>query len=285
MKKVTLSTIALSILISSGCVFAEEVTIQPVSLAVPLTASVVPSNMNGDVVVPVVPEISSVYSVTEKAEVIKVTSLEKMKARGSQLIKERVSALNGNAVQIAKSKGLTPEQKTMFATKINTKVSELNALGVKISTSPDASSTKVLVGSIFSDFRIYAIVIPQIRLEKRIYELQNHSTKLNETFVKVQTNIDTYKAKGKDVTVWQKGLDDAKVLVASETQKLPLLLAQITALKPSDYGTTSKATIESVNKSVKAVAVDFQSIHKKVKRPEFMRALKKSMTSTTTVIN
>lgn len=285
MKKVTLSTLALSIVLVSGSVFAEEVSIQPISVAVPLTATVAVSPATADVVVPSVPEISSVSSVVEKAEVLTTKNLAKLKARGIQLIKERINTLNANAVQIEKSKGLSIEQKATFNTVITTKVSELNTLSAKISASTDASSTKVLVTSIFNDFRIYAIVIPQIRLEKRIYELQNHATKLNETFVKVQTNIDSQKAKGKDVTVWQKGLDDAKTLVASDTQKLPILLTQIQALTPSSYGTTSKTTIESVNKSIKAVALDFQSINKKVKRPEFMRTLKKSMTSSSTEIH
>jgi hypothetical protein len=73
------------------------------------------------------------------------------------------------------------------------------------------------------------------------------------------------------------------MLVATDTQKLSALLIKINALQPADYGTTSKAVIESVNKDVRSIAKDFQSINRKVMRPEFLRNLPKpARTSTST---
>jgi hypothetical protein len=292
MKKVIASTVLLGLVFSVSSVFA-EVGIQalsaeapvPTLYANPVVTSVVVSP-SADVVIPQTPEVTSVLPVIEKAEVIKITNLTKMKARGLQLIKDRINSLNANATPIANSKGLTIDQKSAFASFFNGKIADLNAVGVKIASSTDATTTKSLSSSIFTDFRIYGVLIPQLRLEKRIYELQNHATKLStDTFVKVQTRIDEFKAKGKDVTVWQKNLDDTKTLVASGTQKLSTLLIQINALQPSNYGTTSKATIESVNKNIRMIAQDFQSINKKVKRPIFLRimptAVKNNLASTT----
>lgn len=253
MKKILLPTIFASLLLSTASVFAE---------------------VSSDVVLPTTPSITSVAPVSEFMPTIKVEKLDKMKARGAQLIKERINSLNANAQAVAASKGLTVEQKAAFATFFSGKIAELTALGVKIAQGADATTTKPLVNSIFTDFRIYAIVLPQVRLEKRIYELQNHVVKLTETFTKVQTKIDEQKAKGKDVTVWQKGLDDAKTLVTTDTQKLSTLFTQISALKPSDYGTSSKAVIDSVNKGVKEVAKDFNSIGRKVRRPEILHKVK-----------
>lgn len=227
-----------------------------------------------DVMVPVTPEVTAVLPVIEKAEIIKTTSLEKMKSRGAQLIKERVNSLNSNAEAIAKSKALTAEQKSAFASFFNGKILDLNTLGGKIASSTDATTTKALVSSIFTDYRIYGVLIPQLRLEKRLYELQAHATKLGDTFVKVQARITEFKNKGKDVTVWQKNLDDAKALVATDTTKIQNLLIQINALQPVNYGTTSKAVIESVNKDTKAIARDFESINRKVMRPSYLMNIK-----------
>jgi hypothetical protein len=287
MQKVIVSTVLLGLAFSASSVFAENEITAPTAYAVPVSAPVTTSAQimqSADVVVPSTPEVTSVLPVVEKTEVIKTTSLEKIKARGLQLIKERINALTSNANAIANSKALTAEQKTAFATYFSGKVAELNATGIKISSSTDATTTKTLISSIFTDFRIYAVVVPQSRLQKRIYELQNHSVKLAETFAKVQTNIDAFKAKGKDVTVWQKNLDDAKLLVASDTQKLPILLAQINALKPADYGTSSKTTIESVNKGVRSIASDFQGVARKVRRPEILKSLKKVSVSAATSV-
>jgi hypothetical protein len=274
MKKIIVSSVLLGALMSTSSVFAEETAV-PTLYAAPVAVSAVTTTaVNADVVVPVTPEVTSVYPVLEKVETLKVVSIDKMKARGAQLLKERINSLNVNAEAIAKSKALTAEQKSAFAGFFTGKILELNTLGGKIASSTDATSTKALVSSIFTDHRIYGVLIPQIRLEKRLYELQAHSVKLNDTFVKVQARITEFKNKGKDVTVWQKNLDDAKVLVATDTTKIQNLLVQINALQPSSYGTTSKSVIESVNKGTKAIANDFQSINRKVMRPSYLMNMK-----------
>lgn len=286
MKKVIVSTTLLGLALSATSVFAEagEIAV-PTLYSVTATTAVTASTSaksSADIIVPATPEVTSVGRIIEKEEIIKTTVLSKMKARGLQLIKERINFLKANSKPIANSNALTADQKTVFATFFSGKITELTTLGSTISSSTDATTTKSLISSIFTDFRIYGVLVPQIRLQKRIYELQNHTTKLTETFTKIQTRIDEFKAKSKDVTVWQKNLDEAKVLVTTDTQKLSALLTQISALKPSDYGTTSKMTIEAVNKGVREVARDFQSINKKVKRPEFLRTNKTVNVNATT---
>ena len=245
MKKTLLSTLALTLAFSGVSVFADT----------------------GDTIIPIAPEISAVANVTENSGTISATSLVRIKAHGAQLIKERINSLQSNLHAITASKTLTTDQKASFTTIVNTNVAGLNSLQASIAAGVDASSTKGLVNSIFTNFRIYGIVIPQIRLEKRINDLQNHSQKLSDTFIKVQANIDTAKGKGKDVTVWQKSLDDAKMLVANDMYSLSNLMVKVTALKPSDYGTTSKSVIASVNTDMKNITKDFSSIVKNVRRP------------------
>jgi hypothetical protein len=259
MKKVITSLIVAGLSISTIGVFAETVS-------------------GTDINVPSVPMVDSVRATVENTETLQGKSLRWVKLKSSLLIKERINSLNANATIIAKSQKLTTEQKAAFATFFSGKVTELTALGVKIASSTDATSTKTLTASIFTDFRIYGIVLPQVRLEKRIYELQNHGVSLTEVFAKVQKAIDAQKARGKDVSVWQANLDATKTLVVKDTEKLSLLLTQISSLKPSDYGTTSKATIESVNSGVRSIAKDFQSVRGKLRRPEIL----KNMTATTT---
>ncbi len=260
MKKRIISTIAFGVALSFTSAFAES----------------------GDVIVPTIEIPSSITPVTERAESMGVKTLSRIKARGAQLIKERVNSLNQNAVAVANAKGLTADQKTAYAMFFTGKIGELNALGVQIASSTDASSTKALVSSIFTDFRIYAVVLPQVRLQKRIYELQNHTVKLSETFAKIQVKIDEEKAKGKDVSVWQKNLDDAKMIVATDTAKLSSLMTQINALKPSDYPTTSKSVIEATNSGIKSVAKDLNTLGKKVRRPILKKIITNASTTQTT---
>ncbi len=279
MKKRFLSTVIIGVALSGVSAFAEEgnVTAVPTLYAMPVATSQVEMK---DVSIPNISIPSSVYPVTERAEVIGAKTLTRIQARGAQLINERVKSINQNAEAVAKAKGLTDDQKSAFAMFFSGKVGELNVLGTKIASSTEASSTKALVGTIFTDFRIYSVVLPQVRLQKRIYEVQNHIAKISEKFVNIQANIDAEKLKGKDVSVWQKNLDDAKALVVTDTTKLSTLMTQINALKPSDYGTTSKAVITEVNSGIRSIAKDINSIGKKVRKPEYMRKVVNSATTT-----
>lgn len=282
MNKKIISLVVGGILLSSVNVYAEEAVVTTTATPVAVTLSVTPVMEDATVVVPVVSIPSSVGPVTERSEVIGAKNIERIKARGAQLIKERVNSLMQNKTAVEKSKGLTAEQKLAFAAFFDGKVLELTTLGTKIASSTEASSTKMLVESIFSEHRIYAVVLPQVRLQKRIYEVQNHIGKVNESLAKVQTNIDYAKSKGKDVTAWQKSLDDAKMLVATDTVKLSALMTKISAMKLSDYPTNSKMMIKEVNSGVQSIAKDINTVSKKVRRPAYMKEMRTS-TSTPAV--
>jgi hypothetical protein len=228
------------------------------------------NELRPDISMPSAPEISKVESVTERAESFYSRSISRIQSRASALIRERINSLNANAQAISASKTLTTEQKLSLTTILSSNVTGLTALKASIASSTEASSTKALTESIFTNFRIYGIVIPQVRLEKRVFDLQNHSQKLSDLFVKVQSNIDEAKTKGRNVAVWQKSLDDAKVLVANDMAKLASLLPKLTTLTPATYGTTSKAIIDSVNLDLKNVAKDFNSISKTLRRPAYL---------------
>ena len=251
MKKTLFTTLMLGVAFSGVSVFAES-----------------------DVVIPSSPFVTSVSPVAEKEEKISQGRHVKVQSRGNNLIVERINSLNATVKVITADKTLTTEQKAALTAIATTNSTGLTTLQALIASSTDATTTKALISSIFTHFRIYGIVIPQIRLEKRIYDLQNHSQKLSDTFLKVQTKIDEAKVKGKDVTVWQKSLDDAKILVANDMNTLATLFMKVSALKPVDYGTSSKATIEQVNTTLKSVLKDFNTIRKNLHRPAFLNSRK-----------
>jgi heat shock protein HslJ len=251
MKKTLFTTLILGIAFSGVSVFADT-----------------------DVVIPSSPALTAVSPVTEKEEIAVSTRYNKIQLRGNILITERINSLNANAKVIAADKTLTAEQKNALSALITTNITGLTALRASLASSTDATSTKALVSSIFTNFRIYGIVVPQIRIEKRIYDLQNHTQKLSDTFLKVQAKIDEAKGKGKDVAVWQKSLDDSKILVANDMNTLATLFTTVSALKPADYGTSSKATIEQANTTLKSVLKDFNSIKKNLHRPTMVSSRK-----------
>lgn len=234
---------------------------------------------NDDVVIPSAPSVSVVSSLDEKGDSINERTLRRMssstmvfmlKSRGNTLINERLSSIESNKALIASNAKLTQGQKDIIIGQLSKSTALLNGIKTSLASSTDASSTKALVNSIYTSARVYGIVIPQARLEKRFYDLENHTKTLSETFLKVQIKIDEAKAQGKDVTVWQKSLDDAKMLVANDMNSIATALPKVIALTPQDYGTTSKAVIESANATLKTIVKDFASIKKSVHKPSLM---------------
>ncbi len=266
MKKIILSTLLFSTTIITSSAFA----------------------MSEDSVhIPSAPYLSTVYTVTENKEEVPVTrnTITKAKYRAEKLISERIKSLNSNASAITDSKNLTNEQKATLSTYITGNITQLTELKSSIGSSTDATSTKLLIDSIFKDFRIYGIVIPKVRLDSRIYQLKKHADTLSLSFSKVQTKIDESKLRGKDITSWQKGLDEAKMLVAQDMFKLDELLKKTTSLTPANYGTTSKAVIDEVNREIKVISRDFNTVVNKVRKPYNLKNIQvqasASSTSTT----
>lgn len=234
-----------------------------------------------DPVIPTVPVGTTISAQSEGSATISSSKLSRIQATGAKLISQRLTSLNSLTTQINAS-NLTSDQKTPLTTSISTQISGLTSLGTQISSAADASSTKILVQSIMSSFRIYSVFIPQIKLEKRINELQNHILKLNAVFTKVQANINIAKTKGKDTTAWQTNLTAAQTTVGNDTTQLSTLMTNISAMKPSDYPTTSKTIISATNTGIKSVVSDLKGISMKVKNPNAHTEMNANASSTVT---
>ena len=272
MKKTFISVLAIGTLLSAGVVFAEDRGDNRDDIRMPSLSAVTHVNFDS--------HSDDSKKEDKHRENKNSNSLVRLQARGIQLINARISDLQSNEKAITKSQ-LGVDQKAALFSIINTNVLGLTALKTAIGTSTDATSTKALIDSVYTKFRIYGVVIPQIRLEKRIYDLQNHVTKLSDSFIKVQARIDEYKGKGRDVSVWQKNLEEAKLLVATNVGKLAALMVQAQSLKPSDYGTSTKATIEAINVGIKAVAKDFNTIQKTINKPKMSNGVHATSTPLT----
>ena len=227
-------------------------------LAVPLVFSSGVALADDLSIVPAEPSITIPTLVTETVTTAG-DSLLKIKATGARLIADRTHALNKLKAKIQSSK-LTIEQKSTLIAKIDDRVVKLNALAGTIKTGTDASSTKQEVNSIFTDYRIFAVFIPQINFDWDILALNNYTVKLPVVFAKIQSNIDTAKAKGQDVTARQASLNKANSLLADANSKLDGLPAKVDALTPSDYPTNSQAVFQATKTTIQAVQADLKQI-------------------------
>lgn len=191
-----------------------------------------------------------------------IKNLSVLQTRGANLIKMRINTLNVLKTRIQKSK-LTDTQKSSLVATIDGRVVSLNALAEQIKAAKTADEARKLVDSVYSGYRIYAIVKPQIERTMKLNEMTNYLNKLTtETFTKVQSKIDATKAKGKDVTVWQKNLDGAKAAVPGIQSKIDAAMKKVSALQPSDYPTSSKTIFADLKTALTGIHQDMLSLHK-----------------------
>ncbi|MCX6713722.1 MAG: hypothetical protein NTV48_01300 [Candidatus Vogelbacteria bacterium] len=217
--------------------------------------------------VPGMPEVVVPQVVNEvvPASLDKEVRLDKIKNLGAKLIADRVNELNKLESKILKEKkNNTVSSSSPLVTDIEAQKTGLIALGVSIKAGTVASSTKALVKTIYTDYRIFAVFIPKIHYLRAIETLKNHIANLTERFVKVQTNIDAAKVKGQDVTVRQANLDKAKITLAEVGTSLATLQIKAEGLKPADYPTASKTVLAELKAGIKDAQVKIKTVRQSI---------------------
>lgn len=186
--------------------------------------------------------------------------------RGVNLIKARTNSLSVLKTKIQKTK-LTDTQKSSLVATIDGRITSLNALAEQLPQTKTVEEARKLVESIYSGYRIYAIVIPQIDRMMKFDELTNYVTKLNlVTFAEVQKRIDADKARGKEVTNWQNNLNAAKDMVPMIQTKIDMLRAKVAGLQPADYPTSSKTIFADIKTGIASVRQDISTLRQKLVR-------------------
>ena len=212
-----------------------------------------------DISVPNAPAVEAVQSVTEKTPVLSDVRLSKLIATGGKSINERVAKLTALKTKIQAGK-LTDAQKQSLGTSIDSEVTALNTVLANIKAATSTTDAKALDTSVYTDYRVYAVFIPQTRILAGAYAQENHLAKLNDTFTKDQSVIDAKKAVGADVSALQVNLDSAKTLAGTLSGQVTDIETKAGALKPADYPTVSKATVKALNEGLKSVTASFKKI-------------------------
>ena len=217
-----------------------------------------------DISTPTPPAIETVQSVTEKAPVSFEVRLSKLITAGTKSVNDRLAKLGALKTKIQSGK-LTDTQKQTLTSSIDSEVTALNTVLANIKAATSTASVKALNSSVFADYRVYGVFIPQIKLLSNAYAQENHFAKLDAVFAKAQSRIDAQKSKGTDVSGLQANLDSAKAISSSLSSQLSDIETKTNALKPADYPTVSKATIKAINESIKSISASFKKINSLVK--------------------
>lgn len=203
--------------------------------------------------VPALVSVAAAPSENPPASLNKVNKLSTLIDKGIALISARLNSLVTLRKKVAGSK-LTEEQKTGLLSIIDESAAGLTALVGQIKVGTDIKVVREQVKGIFNNYRIYAVVIPQINTLLGLYGLQNQVDSFNSNiFTKVQERLTLAQTKGKDITARQAALDNAKAMAGDIQTNITYTLKEITALKPADYPKTSSAVLRGGRSAFKDI--------------------------------
>jgi len=192
--------------------------------------------------------------------------IEKAKARANEEITRRVAALNGLGGKIEDMKRVMADQKTAFAATIQTQVSALASLQAKIAADTDIDSLKADIKSITDSYRIFMVVLPQVRLNAAADKIQTTATAMATLSAKLSTRITDAQAKGKNVATLSASLTDMNAKIADANTQAAAVISITASLKPDNGDATvaasNKAALKDARAKLKTAEDDLKAARK-----------------------
>ena len=189
---------------------------------------------------------------------------------GKQLIDVRVTALNTLIAKVQANTYLTDPQKNTIQTDAKANIPLLQALETQLMSETTVASARTDVHNIYTNFRIYAIVLPRDYHEIWLDHLSN----LHDQFVSGEPTINqviqTAAAKGINVTQEQAQYSDLIAKVTDAGTQVTNAQNLIATLVPANYpGTnqtlaTMRGDMKQANGDLVAAAKDLHQIREEL---------------------
>lgn len=160
-------------------------------------------------------------------------------AKADTEIANRLTALNKLSARIQDIRNLTAADKTALTSEVQTQTNTMNTLKAKIDADTDAGTLKADMTSITDDYRIYALIIPQVQIIAAADRLQTIALDISAVASKLQTRITAAQSAGKDITALQASLTDLQSKVTDAQTQAQAAVSAVENLAP-DQGDATK---------------------------------------------
>ncbi|HUD07128.1 MAG TPA: hypothetical protein VMR34_04525 [Candidatus Saccharimonadales bacterium] len=158
-------------------------------------------------------------------------------SKGNQEITRRLTTLGTLSRKISSSTKISATDKTTLSAEVNTEITGLTSLKTQL----DADTTLTAAGtdatSIFTEYRVYALVVPKVELTKTADDQQITEAKLSSLAQSLTIEINTEKTNGKDTTSVTATLTDMTTQIANAQAISSAMETKVLPLQPSDYDT------------------------------------------------
>lgn len=163
------------------------------------------------------------------------SKVQQIITRGNTEITRRLTTLGTLSASVNAATKLTPTDKTNLLSEINSEISGLTSLKTQLDATTDITSARASAQSIFSDYRVYALVVPKVALVKAADSQQTTETKLTDLATKLQTRLSAAQSSGKNVATLQSELSDMTSKTNAAQSVSSNIETTVAELQPSDY--------------------------------------------------
>ncbi|MDO8523754.1 MAG: hypothetical protein Q7R74_00825 [bacterium] len=189
---------------------------------------------------------------------VSATFITRAKAKGDQEIDRRIENLNDLLTRVQGMRALADADKTAIQAAISNQVSMLIALKGKIDADTDAATLRTDVQSVTSSYRIYALIIPQIRIIAAADRIVTISNQMHQFSGKLQARIGEAQAAGFDMTAALAALADYNAKVADAGAQAQAAVSEIATLSPDNGDQASMTANMNALKDARAKIVAAQ---------------------------
>ncbi len=178
--------------------------------------------------------------------------------RGNSEISRRLTTLNTLNAKINSATKLSAGDKATLSTEVASTTSGLTALKTKLDADTTLSDAKADAQSIFTGYRVYALVGPKVNLVKTADDQQVAEGKLTDLATKLQTRITAAQTAGKSVTSLQASLTAMNAKISAAHAISPAIESSVIGLQPTDYN-SNHSVLSGDRNQLKTAQDDIQS--------------------------
>jgi hypothetical protein len=181
--------------------------------------------------------------------------LKAIQAAGAQATSERIASLNTAIAKITADGTITDADRTTILATLNGDVAGMQTLAAKIAADTTVPQAKADYQSIFTQYRVYAVALPQSRYAASADDLTGTALpKLTAAHDDLAALLSgPYKAK--DTPTVQAELEDMAAKIADATDALDGLAAAALAVTPAEYD-ANHAALVPIRASLKSALAD-----------------------------
>ena len=170
-------------------------------------------------------------------------------------IDNRITRLNQLTSKVSADKYLTDGHRSSLSGIVSHALDGMNTLRPQVQAATDAASLRTPCTAVVNDYRVYALVSPQVHLTRAADAAAHGITKLSDVDAKIDTAIASAAAAGKDVTTATADADAFTAAVAKVNTDIGGLADSVLALTPADYNANHGA-LDAARAQAKAARTD-----------------------------